>query len=625
MSNSFKIYGNAVGIPNPKPNLLFSEVDSIDNITSLITSDFNGDALYTTDWDGVECREDAVGKYDADKKELYFPVEMVFEKPEDYLKISIEEITLTKGAYNKNLSLLQLPKYGIHIDEITPVVDFECHLGDYVFIFSETNPAGASEYVEITEDITVDYIIIKSRTFPNCTTTGTISTDDGFLNNLILRKGHLIAPGAYFNSWNAIKNNAIFYDKSTGQAYLNKMPFKRLSGLDKADNTSDLEKPVSTATQEKLDLKANKSDVYTKEEADSKFSNVNEEQLKDAMYNLPIEVLEKTFIHKSTGAKTSPTPSFHSLVYRVFGLSKIRSVNTKLSGNAGWAFYDKDNNVITAGSTLTDIDVPSNAYTFAVSVYLSSMSVEDVAIYADFTNVLAYKSDLESCVRTDISRIFNDDNANAKTKVMAGAIKELYIPDEAYKGILRLCAFRKITNTIASIQLFAYINGTLTSIYRCAAQTVLYGTQLIKLERTSAYGEPAYILVDWDSVPDGTSYTGNTSDIYLLNDKVFDKENSPTINGYIEENPYYNSDVVFDTCFAGEMSTQLLELKRNYNLPHKGMYISTDIDFYEKTSDIKGLIPYLYFNGEKIGTVVLYDDAGNPFVYLKDGTKKVLS
>lgn len=364
---------------------------------------------------------------------------------------------------------------------------------------------------------------------------------------------------------------------------------------------------------------------FTPEQLEDLKGEINEQQLKDAMYNLPIEVLENTFIHKTTGAKTSPTPSFHSLVYRVFGLSKIRSVNTKLSGNAGWSFYDKDNNVVASGNALTDIDVPSNAYTFAVSVYLPSMSAEDVAIYADFTNVLAYKSDLESCVRTGVSRIFNDDNANAKTKVISSAVKELYIPDETYKGILRFSAFRKITGTIGSIQLFAYINGTLTSIYRCTAQTVLYGTQLIKLERTSAYGEPAHILVDWDSVPDGASYTGNTSDIYLLNDKVFDKENSPTINGYIEENPYYNSDVVFDTCFAGEMSTQLLELKRNYNLPNKGMYISTDIDFYEKTSDIKGLIPYLYFNGEKIGTVVLYDTDGSPFIYLKDGTKKVLS
>ena len=386
-----------------------------------------------------------------------------------------------------------------------------------------------------------------------------------------------------------------------------------LLGMDITSESKDIYKCVSA-----------ENGMYVWELLSNKGVTIDEEQLKDTMYNLPIEIIEKNFIHKSTGEKLA-SAGFSALRYRVFGLSKIRSVNTQIHGNAGWAFYDKEENVISSGNALTDIDVPTNAYTFIVSFNIQTMSASDVAIYADFTNVLAYKSDLESCVRTDVSRIFNDDNATTRTKVMSGAIKELYIPDETYKGILRFCAFRKITDTVASIQLFAYINGTLTSIYRCKAQTVLYGTQLIALERTSAHGDPAYILVDWDSIPDGASYTGNTSDAYLLNDKVFDKANSPTINGYIEKNPYYNSDVVFDTCYAGEMSTNLFELKRNYNVPHKGMYLSTDIDFYEKTSDIKGLIPYLYFNGEKIGTVVLYDTDGSPFIYLKDGTKKVLS
>ena len=582
------------------------------------------------------------------------------------------------------------------IDEdriIVPIVPINVKAGKYYIEYvSQYNKAYIGELCtwacanagtpyEFMEDITIDHIeIFTTEGYKTISvTTDNLGTLPRIIDSWIDESGMVQIPdGAYIcGAVYEVKKSGIDDDGNdiatsygwTGSSW----DALGTSHVDQAarDDIQDLGETVESLQlqiddiESALDGKADKSDVYTKEEADIKFSNggsnvivdqtynatsenpqsgkavaealskldvggggavgnINEEQLKDAMYNLPIEVLEKTFIHKSTGAKTSPAPSFHSLVYRVFGLSKIRTVNTKLSGNAGWAFYDKDNNVITSGNALADIDVPSNAYTFAVSVCLSSMSAEDVAIYADFTNVLAYKSDLESCVRTDVSRIFNDDNANAKTKVMAEAIKELYIPDEAYKGILRLCAFRKITNTVASIQLFAYINGTLTSIYRCVAQTILYGTQLIKLERTSAYGEPAYILVDWDSVPDGASYTGNTSDIYLLNDTVFDKENSPTICGYSEENPHYNSDVVFDTCFAGEMSTQLLELKRNYNLPHKGMYISTDIDFYEKTSDIKGLVPYLYFNGEKIGTVVLYDDNGNPFIYLKDGTKKVL-
>ena len=43
-------------------------------------------------------------------------------------------------------------------------------------------------------------------------------------------------------------------------------------GLGNVDNTSDLDKPISTATQTALDLKADKSDTYTKAEIDGKLS-----------------------------------------------------------------------------------------------------------------------------------------------------------------------------------------------------------------------------------------------------------------------------------------------------------------------------------------------------------------
>jgi hypothetical protein len=46
-------------------------------------------------------------------------------------------------------------------------------------------------------------------------------------------------------------------------------------GLGNVDNTSDADKPVSTATQTALDLKANSADVYTKTESDSNFEAKN--------------------------------------------------------------------------------------------------------------------------------------------------------------------------------------------------------------------------------------------------------------------------------------------------------------------------------------------------------------
>ena len=49
-------------------------------------------------------------------------------------------------------------------------------------------------------------------------------------------------------------------------------------GLGNVDNTSDADKPVSNATQQALNLKANSNDVYTKSETDNKIN--------EPLYNL---------------------------------------------------------------------------------------------------------------------------------------------------------------------------------------------------------------------------------------------------------------------------------------------------------------------------------------------------
>ena len=44
--------------------------------------------------------------------------------------------------------------------------------------------------------------------------------------------------------------------------------------LDKVDNTSDSEEPISTATKTALDLKANQASTYTKGDVDAKINNL---------------------------------------------------------------------------------------------------------------------------------------------------------------------------------------------------------------------------------------------------------------------------------------------------------------------------------------------------------------
>ena len=63
--------------------------------------------------------------------------------------------------------------------------------------------------------------------------------------------------------WNKIKNTFALKSHTHSKSEV---------GLGNVDNTSDADKPVSNATQQALNLKANASDVYTKSETDNKIN-----------------------------------------------------------------------------------------------------------------------------------------------------------------------------------------------------------------------------------------------------------------------------------------------------------------------------------------------------------------
>lgn len=70
-------------------------------------------------------------------------------------------------------------------------------------------------------------------------------------------------------------------------------------GLGNVDNTSDADKPVSNATQQALNLKANASDVYTKSETDNK---INEPLYNLGYYDTMVENSDGTYtITRQTG------------------------------------------------------------------------------------------------------------------------------------------------------------------------------------------------------------------------------------------------------------------------------------------------------------------------------------
>jgi hypothetical protein len=85
---------------------------------------------------------------------------------------------------------------------------------------------------------------------------------------------------------------------------------------------------------------------------------------------------------------------------------------------------------------------------------------------------------------------------------------------------------------------------------------------------------------------------------------------------------------MFDLMQVGQMSIERLGLYPNFNIPSEGAYLSTDIDFTGVRSDpvtddqlVKASVPYLYIDGVKRGTIVLYDTDGTPFIYDKNGNK----
>ena len=91
------------------------------------------------------------------------------------------------------------------------------------------------------------------------------------------------------------------------------------------------------------------------------------------------------------------------------------------------------------------------------------------------------------------------------------------------------------------------------------------------------------------------------------------------------------SDFRFDKVAAGIISPNMIALKKTFNIPD-GVIIATDIDFYstDATPDNefiqKSVVPYLYFNSVKIGTIVLYDDAtGKPYIFDRNGNKVMLA
>ena len=94
----------------------------------------------------------------------------------------------------------------------------------------------------------------------------------------------------------------------------------------------------------------------------------------------------------------------------------------------------------------------------------------------------------------------------------------------------------------------------------------------------------------------------------------------------------HDNDFSFDNLFVGQLVSSLLQMQRNFEVPCDGAYLSTDVENVTRLSEpvtdeqmLKANVPYLYIDGIKRGTIVLFDTDGTPFIYDNTGTKRYLT
>lgn len=94
----------------------------------------------------------------------------------------------------------------------------------------------------------------------------------------------------------------------------------------------------------------------------------------------------------------------------------------------------------------------------------------------------------------------------------------------------------------------------------------------------------------------------------------------------------HDNDFSFDNLFVGQLVSSLLQMQRNFEVPCEGAYLSTDVENVVRLSEpvtdeqmLKANVPYLYIDGVKRGTIVLFDTDGTPFIYDNTGKKRYLT
>lgn len=155
-------------------------------------------------------------------------------------------------------------------------------------------------------------------------------------------------------------------------------------------------------------------------------------------------------------------------------------------------------------------------------------------------------------------------------------------------------------------------------------------TTSAQTDRRITIWQDGYLVVN--SKVDGFALRNIDASLHKLNTEAFSNVKTEVLDARRYTMSDYNNSANFDEAYIGDTKTCALYLEYNRNIPTKGAVISRDISGQKLNAEHTVeeaqafVVPYLFYNQQKVGTIVLFDEAtGNPFIFDKNGNKKYLS
>lgn len=165
------------------------------------------------------------------------------------------------------------------------------------------------------------------------------------------------------------------------------------------------------------------------------------------------------------------------------------------------------------------VNYNGNLYKFTVE-HTGAWNEEDVTDANLKDDIYDKLSELEN-------RIYQNPNANENTRLISKAIKELYIPYDGNDWVL--AGVGRNSDKSSKRWVVVFYTKDLSKSISFSTDSNPEGTSGLSLFENSG----AYLLIDWNELSDGYFKTSMTGDEYLIDEKCFDLNYSPTIQGFI--------------------------------------------------------------------------------------------